>query len=1058
MNISGKRWGIARATRLAALSVIAAFAVSAQEQTGQLSGVVSDSTGSAVPEASVVATSDRLPNGVSQTTDAQGRYIFANLPVGIYTITITKTGFQKTIQHNVDVRLGSGIVLNTTLSVGQVAEVIEVAESAVSLDTTSSQVTTSITASTFEQLPRGRQYHTLLQMAPGVRYEPKNGNAGVGGFQVDGASGSENAFLIDGVDTSDVRRGSLRAQKSIPLEFVDEIQIKSSGFGAEYGGATGGVVNVVTKGGTNVWHGAVQLQFTSDEMNPRPRGFWKPLPSDSTKPDFFAPKADDWRQIWPGFEIGGSLIKNKLFYSGRYMPQFESRVRRVDYLTAGPRTFTRNDNQHYMLNRIDYNPFDKLQVYSSWIWSPLKQQGVLPNPDGRIGSPPANDQSILGGYQPSQVLTVGGNYTVTPRFLVSVRYGYNYQNDKIGNYGLSGAPFVTYNTATSETQRPENGFNVVVPTQYAANAAYTNVSSTLLTEKDITTRQNIYADASYILRAGSQQHIFKGGYFLARLSNDVNTDYTNGRFVAYWGRKFTRGSFTDEAGTYGYYTWEDGVRNLGNVHSRNTGYYIQDQWQVNRRLTLNLGVRFENEYLPPYRAAVNGIQVKNPISFGWGDKIAPRIGVAWDPMGDGKWKVSGSFGLYYDVMKYEVARGSFGSDFWVTHVYRLNNPDVLSLSKSNPGVLGPEITTYNNRSLALDANGNIEGIDPDIKPYQSREFTASVSRQVGTKMVASVRYARKDLLRAIEDIGVLDAEGSEVYLTGNPGFGQTRNDPTHEYDGKTPNGQEYLVPKAVRQYDGVEFRLDGRMVNRFNWMGSYTWSRLWGNYSGQSNSDESGRSDPGVSRAYDLPYYYFDSTGSQKTTYGPLGTDRPHTFKLFGSYDLKSKLGNTYFGLGQIAFSGTPDTSTIIYLSAPTTPYGRGDLGRTPFLTQTDFSVSHTINLTERVKVRLDANIMNIFNQAAVISRATQMNASSAISATLLPPDASAGGFFSGYDPKRFLSAAGGNGTLPMLSIYGLPSGDYRTGTSGTVTPPGFNGPGAYQAPREIRLGFRLMF
>jgi len=1050
MNTSGKRWGIAKATRLAALSVIAAFAISAQEQTGQLSGVVSDSTGSAVPEASVVATSDRLPNGVSQTTDAQGRYVFANLPVGIYSVTVTKTGFQKIVQHNVDVRLGSGIVLNTTLSVGQVAEVVEVAESAVSLDTTSSQVTTSITASTFEQLPRGRQYHTLLQMAPGVRYEPKNGNAGVGGFQVDGASGSENAFLIDGVDTSDVRRGSLRAQKSIPLEFVEEIQIKSSGFGAEYGGATGGVVNVVTKSGTNVWHGAVQLQFTSDEMNPRPRGFWQPSPLNATLPDFYAPKADDWRQIWPGVEIGGAIIKNKLFYSGRYMPQFESRVRRVDYAN-GQQTFTRNDNQQYMLNRVDYNPFSKLQVYSSWIWSPLKQQGVLPNPDPRVAAP-SNNQSILGGYQPSQVVTVGGNYTVTPQFLVSVRYGYNYQNDKNLNYGLPGAPFVTYQSASSEAYQS-------VPTQFAGATGYRNVSSTLLTEKDITTRQNVYADASYILRAGSQQHIFKGGFFLARLSNDVNTDYTNGRFLVYWGRQFTRGNITNQAGNYGYYTWEDGVRNLGNVHSRNMGYYIQDQWQVHRRLTLNLGVRFENEFLPPYREAVNGVHVNNPISFGWGDKIAPRIGVAWDPLGDGKWKVSGSYGLYYDVMKYEVARGSFGSDFWVTNVYRLNDPNVLNLSKSNPGALGPAITSYNNRSLAIDANGNVEGIDPNIKPYQSREFTASVSRQLGTKMVASVRYSRKDLLRAIEDIGVLDAEGSEVYLTGNPGFGQTRNDPTNTYNGKTPNGQEYLVPEAKRQYDGVEFRLDGRMVNRFNWMGSYTWSRLYGNYAGQANSDESGRSDPGVSRAYDLPYYYFDASGSQKATYGRLGTDRPHTFKLFGSYDLQSRLGSTYFGLGQIAFSGTPDTSTIIYQSAPTTPYGRGDLGRTPFLTQTDLSISHTINVSERVKVRLDANVMNVFNQAAVIARVTQMSTgNNAISTDQLPATAAPGGFFAGYNPQQFLSAAGGGGTIPRMPVYGLPAGDYRLGGAGTIAPAGFNGPGGYQAPREIRLGFRLMF
>ena len=101
-----------------------------------------------------------------------------------------------------------------------------------------------------------------------------------------------------------------------------------------------------------------------------------------------------------------------------------------------------------------------------------------------------------------------------------------------------------------------------------------------------------------------------------------------------------------------------------------------------------------------------------------------------------------------DVMKYEVARGSFGSDFWVSHVYRLNSPDVLSLSKSNPGALGPEITNYNNRSLALDANGNIEGIDPDIKPYQSRDL------QVGQPPSWDEDgrpqwFCRKDLLHAI---------------------------------------------------------------------------------------------------------------------------------------------------------------------------------------------------------------------------------------------------------------------------------------------------------------------
>lgn len=1031
-----------------ALFLLLCGVLPAQESTGQLSGTVTDASGAVVPDAVVTATSDRLPKGLSQNTDTQGRYLFT-LPAGTYSITVTKTGFQKIVQRAVEVRLGAGIVLNLSLAVGTVSETVEVTESMVSLDTTSSSVQTNITASTFESLPRGRNYHSLLTMAPGVRFEPKSGNAGVGGFQVDGASGSENAFLIDGVDTSDVRRGSLRQQKSIPLEFIQELQIKSGGFGAEYGGATGGVVNVVTRGGANDFHGAFQVQFTSDELNPRPRGYWQRSPANANVADFFAPKADDWRSLYPGFELSGPILKDKLFFSSNYMPAFDSRVRTIKYASSagGTRTYRRNDNQHYLLNRLDYSPLSKLQVYSSWVWSPLKQQGVLPDPDARV-APPSNDQSVLGGFQPSQVFTVGGTYTVSPRFILSARYGYNYQNDKIGNYGLPGDPFVTYQTATSQSATP-------VPAPYQGASGFRNVSSTLLTQKDITTRQNVYLDGSYIARLAGQQHIIKGGYFLSRLSNDVETNYTNGRFLVYWGDSFTRGSFQNVTGAYGYYSWDDGVRNLGNVNSRNQGFYVQDQWHVLKNLTLNIGVRFENEFLPPYKSEVNGRKVANPVSFGWGDKIAPRIGGSWDVLGDGKWKVAGSYGLYYDVLRYELARGSFGSDYWVTHVYKLDNPNIYSLGLANPGALGTKITQYDNRTLPINDAGEIEGIDPGIKPYKSREFSASLSRQVTSNLVATARYTRKDLLRAIEDIGVLDGE-DEVYLTGNPGFGQTRDTST-AWGQKTPNGQQFLVPEAVRQYDGLEFRLDGRYMKNLNVMTSYTWSRLYGNYSGAANSDESGRSDPGVSRAYDLPYYYFDASGSQQNTLGRLGTDRPHTFKMFASYDLKTGAGNTFFGLNQIAFTGTPDTTTIIYLSAPTTPYGRGDLGRTPVLTQTDLSVSHTINLSDRTKIRLDAQAINIFNQAAVIARTTQINRTGAISSSVLPPDAT--GFFKGYDPKNFLSPTGNvPGTIAYNAIYGLPSGDYRNGGPGVVTPKGYNGPGAYQAPREIRLGFRFIF
>ena len=177
------------------------------------------------------------------------------------------------------------------------------------------------------------------------------------------------------------------------------------------------------------------------------------------------------------------------------------------------------------------------------------------------------------------------------------------------------------------------------------------------------------------------------------MANEVSNDYTDGRFLMYWGDAYSRGSFQNIKGTYGYYTWEDGVRNSGAVTGKNQGFYVQDSWRPSPTLTLNLGVRFENEFLPPYKAEVNGVAVANPVSFGWGDKIAPRLGFAWDMKGDGRWKLSGNFGIYYDVLKYELARGSFGSDNWFTHVYTLNDPDITKLGfKANPGALGSEIT------------------------------------------------------------------------------------------------------------------------------------------------------------------------------------------------------------------------------------------------------------------------------------------------------------------------------------------------------------------------------
>jgi len=1002
----------------------------AQENSGRVEGVVLDESGAAVPGASISASSPGLPRDHETVSDNSGAYFFPALPPGLYVITVSKTGFSTYKQRNVQVVLGSKIVLNLKLSIGTVSQTVEVSDSAVSLDVTSSRTSTNITQDSIASLPKSRNFNSLLSLAPGVRLEPKSGTAGVGGISVDGASGSENVFIIDGVEVSDTLTGALRGAYNVPFEFLSEIQVKSGGFESEFGGANGGVVNLATKSGTNSFHGEINYQFTSNQLNPRPRGLWQGSPLNADLPDFFAPVEDSYRKQYPGFTLGGPILKNRLYFFAGYMPEFVRTERTNKYADPiGTRQYRQETIQHYALGKLDYAATSKLQIATSWVWSPFRTSGGLPSTDIRR-APPGNDQSVVGGYSPSQAYTASATYSMTPKWVMSARYGYRYLNDKSSNYGLPGVPYYTYNTASAASP-------VAVPAAFQGANGFSSSSSTLATARDITTRHNLYLDSTKLFNFKGQ-HSLKFGYALNKQANDVATDYTNGRFLIYWGDKFSRGSINQATGTYGYYTWEDGVRLNSIVSGKNQGFYVQDGWRIHQRVTLNLGIRFENEFLPPYKAIQEGKTIKNPVVFGWGEKIAPRLGLAWDITGDGKWKLSTGYADYFDVMKFNLARGSFGGEFWVTHVYELNSPNVTSLGKTNPGVLGKEIINYDNRTVDIDANGVITGNDPDLKPYHTREFNVTLDHQLSNRLVAGARYVRKRLVTSIDDIGVLDAQDNEVYLIGNAGYGLTR-DTKSVFGQKTPNGQEYVVPKATRDYDAVEFSLRGRVGNHLQLQSSYIYSRLYGNYSGLANSDENGRSNPNNDRAYDLPYYYFDASGSQKNVYGRLATDRPHTFKLYGGYDVKWFGGQTFLGLTQNAWSGTPLSTSVIYQSAPTYPNGRGDLGRTPAFTQTDFQVSHSFSLSERTKLRFEANALNLFNQAAATNYSTQINRSGAITAGLLPVNK----FFAGYKLSDFVNPQN------ILATGGVAGAKYN---------PVYNRPTVYQGPREIRLGVRLIF
>jgi hypothetical protein len=300
-------------------------------------------------------------------------------------------------------------------------------------------------------------------------------------------------------------------------------------------------------------------------------------------------------------------------------------------------------------------------------------------------------------------------------------------------------------------------------------------------------------------------------------------------------------------------------------------------------------------------------------------------------------------------------------------------------------------------------------------------------------MVLSARYTHNSVDRVIEDVGTLSDAG-EKYFIANPGFGITVAPGTWSA-GFPP------TPKAKRDYDAVEFRADKRFSRGYYFSASYTFSRLWGNYSGLASSDEPnadgvGRQDPNVSRYFDLPWMSWDSHG--KLVEGRLATDRPHALKFYGAYDLKTKLGTTTFGPTFMVMSGTPLTTEVdVISSTPVYVNGRGDLGRTPMYSNTDFLISHefAIPAREGMRLKFDANISNLFNQSTIVGRNTDLlHPSYGEHLSIVPQE----DFFKGFDYKQMLEAGYADGSLTRNPLNGLAN--------------------VYQGPRYIRLGMKFIF
>ncbi len=394
-------------------------------------------------------------------------------------------------------------------------------------------------------------------------------------------------------------------------------------------------------------------------------------------------------------------------------------------------------------------------------------------------------------------------------------------------------------------------------------------------------------------------------------------------------------------GTYGYYTVDD-LGTFGEAAANISHIYVQDQWSVGR-LTLNLGLRIEDEKIPAFR------EKDVAIEFGWGEKIAPRIGAAYDMFGDGRMKLFGSYGRYYDWTKYELARGTFGGDVWKTYYRALDDPNVIPQRQSGQHAR----PRHSGRGVQASSIGAFRAFDddvfdPNMKPMSQDSFSAGFEYQLRPTTVLAVNYIHNNLIRTIEDVGRL-VDGSEVYTYGNPGEGILTN--ALLSTATTP----FNIPKPKRQYDAVQVSLNRRFSGNWFLGGNYTLSRLYGNYAGIASSDEirtpgyssfavdqqqgaqSFRPGGNANRGFDLDEMMWDAKGNLDPR-GRLATDRPHVLKVYGAY--MAPFG-TQIGLNQYVGSGTPLTTDVRTLQTFVFVEGRGDMGRTPMLSTTDLLLSH---------------------------------------------------------------------------------------------------------------------
>jgi hypothetical protein len=908
-------------------------------------------------------------------------------------------GFKAVEQKDITVRLGGTADVMLKMEVGGVTETVLVTGVTTVVDTTSTTVGARLNTEDLAQIPVGRRVADVMYLAPGVS---SSGMLGRMNPSISGGTGLENQYVIDGTNVTNTGYGGLGSYSIIfgslgnatPYDFVQEVQIKTGGYEAEYGQSTGGVVNVVTKSGTNQYRGSAFTYGQPRSMTGQYAQFQATNGSVST---VGASQSD------LGAETGGPVWKDRLFYFGAIDPSWNTTT------FNAPPGFPLASNGDVNRDRrtISYATKATLQVNSS---NKIIASFFGDPSHGNVG--PQRTSSLLrtttsgfstldyGGHQQ----TVRYDGVINSHFLLEASFARS-------NNTISELPSVNTWAITDQT---------VTPTVITGGIGRYEKGNQSLNKMGTIKATNVFSG-----------HQLKYGFEYSNVAYNQFNNITGPTFVGPDGRTTATGASITILPDINFGKIYRVTRaNYNNGHDTTQNYYdgfVQDSWHIGTRLVISSGLRFDQESLDG--DLIKGWQLKN----NW----APRIGATYDPFGDGKTKIYGNYGIYYNRVPNDLAARALSADdgysridYFDANLTRLvpaNTPTITPAQQA----AGTSTTTH---SILLGAFP--DDVDPNAKMSYNNEVVLGFEREIMDRTTFGVRYVFRNTGRVLEDITDCPMAAYELPQTASVPCGVTYilTNPT---SASPINAQAIALFPAlaavkfddpVHRYNSVEFTLNRRGA-QWSANASYRWSRLRGNFEGFYR-DDNGQSDPGISSLYDFPTNdptyttYFPGEGNIQYLgqVGILPLDRPHQVKLFGNYMFRSGLN---VGLNVNLSSGkplTPMAANPVYDSEGEIPVAArgagiqtidGFLERTPFESQVDLQASYNLKLGGNRRLTFMADVFNLFNEKRII----------------------------GYDQNTELNA----GTANL--DFGKPVNSLLSGT-----------PAQYQVPVTLRVGARFEF